>query len=126
MLVAIAAATVGTVAAMSARDRKPSDAALLRTLAVEYDNGGLFQFFWNTRGESNEATLAALKRRGDGPHAEVFRKAVAAFDAELQAFQSSWQSSDNLLDGAVYSAAVERSSIPSLDRDWAALPPLAP
>ena len=125
-LVAIVAATVATVATRSNRDPKPDDAALLRNLAVEYDDGGLFQFFWNTRGKDNEATLAALKRRGDSRHAELFRTAVAAFDAELPTFQSSWQSFDSKHDVAVYSATVAHSSIPSLDREWAALPPLAP
>jgi hypothetical protein len=120
-LVAAAGVVVGTSAH---RQSKPSDAALIETLGYEYDNGGLFQFFWNTRGADNDDTLAALERGGDKPHAEVFRRAVAAFEAERPSLESAWQSFDDGNDLELYASAAAQSAISALDDEWGTLPSL--
>ena len=128
MSVVILATIAGAIALArrSASESRPTDASLLRNLGDEYDNGGLFQFFWNTRGKNNDLTLMALERLNDRRYADVFRKAVAEFNAEWSQMAAAWGSFDKTMDVATYSAAVAQSAIPALDREWAALPPISP
>ena len=108
----------------AARDR-PSNEDLVRLLDDEFQNGGLYQYFWNTRGKYNKATLTALKGEGLTEHAQVFSEAVARFDEELPAFEAQWRSrgsQDQL--AQAYSQAVNASAIPALDQPWLDLGPL--
>ena len=118
--VAAFAAVAGIGLAISQPSNR--DVSRLETLQYEYDNGGLFQFFWNSRGEHNAATLAALKRSGHDRHAELFKRAILAFEAEKSMLQVEWKTFDDTHDVSVYSVAVARSAIAALDAEWATLP----
>ena len=124
MLVAFLATLTALTAIRTAFHRSTnSDAALIETLQYEYDNGGLFQFFWNTRGEENENTLAALQRAGFGRHADLFGRVVAEFDAERETLAAAWK---NPFDMDAYSSAAQRSAITACDIEWGKLPRLVP
>lgn len=122
LLASIGAVAAVLTAGLALHRSTNRDRELLARLQLEYDNGGLFQYFWNTRGEDNAATLAALQRTGHDRHAAVFAEAIQVFEAERSMLESVWSE----LDVSAYSEAVERSAIPTLDAQWGALPPLVP
>jgi hypothetical protein len=49
----------------------------------EVSNGGHHQFFWNTMGQLNEATLEDLARIGAKEVLEIFHEAVNSYSSEL-------------------------------------------
>ena len=104
---------------------QPGEDELLDNLDYQYSNGGLFQYFWNTRGEHASETLGALQARGLTDHARVFAEAIALFEKERSDFEAEWRLFDrHRWDSTRYGAASDKSAIPALDDAWAALPSL--
>ena len=126
LLASVAALAAAVAIGLAIHHPSNRDGARLETLQYEYYDGGLFQFFWNTRGKDNAATLAALQRTGHDRHAELFERAILAYEAEKSVLQGAWTTFDDTRDVSVYSVAVERSTIPALDEEWATLPSLIP
>lgn len=126
LLASVVAFTAAAAIGLAIHNPSNRDGGRLETFQYEYDNGGLFQFFWNTRGNDNAATLAALQRTGHDRHAELFERAILAYEAEKSILQGAWTTFDDTRDVSVYSLAVERSAIPALDAEWATLPSLTP
>jgi len=118
---ALAALTVGSLVLV----RRPASVSdVLRKLDFEYQNGGLFQFFWNTRGRQNAVTLEALRRAGLPDHARLFAQAVQIFEGEKPWLEHDWRAFDASPDVRIYAAARARSGFASLDAAWQALPQL--
>ena len=119
------AAALAVLAVGSLVLRRPArDSDLLGKLDLEYQNGGLFQFFWNTRGRQNAVTLEALTRAGLPEHARLFEQAVQIFEAEKRRLEDDWKAFDASRDPGIYAAAKARSRIASLDAARQALPQL--
>jgi hypothetical protein len=103
----------------------PSDDELLDKLDSQWQNGGMLQYFWNTRGEHASETLAALQLRGCTDHARVFAEAIARFEKERPGLEAEWRLFDRPpWDANRYGVVEQRSAISALDDGWAALPPL--
>ena len=58
---------------------------------MEVGNGGLVQYFQNTRGESLEEAMAALRAIGAPKHLSVFERAVAIYREERAQPGGCWE-----------------------------------
>jgi hypothetical protein len=81
---------------------------------MEAQNGGLVQYFMNTRGEEIADARAALRAIGADHHAAVFDRAVAIWEEERARPDSCW--ADDLDD-----RAFSESRIADLDGEWYAV-----
>jgi hypothetical protein len=81
---------------------------------MEAQNGGLVQYFMNTRGEEIADARAALAAIGARYHAEIFERAVAIWEQE-RALPDSWWTEE--LDDRAFS----ESRIAALDDEWYAM-----
>ena len=124
LVVFIATFTAITAIGLTIHRSNKSDGVLIGTLEYEYDNGGLFQFFWNSRGKDNEATLTALQHAGFGRHADLFRRVVAVFESERATLEAAWNNRADIINA--YTSAEQRSAIPGFDIEWGKLPRLVP
>ena len=81
---------------------------------MEAQNGGLVQYFMNTRGEEIADGRAGLRAIGATYHAEIFERAVAIWEQE-RALPDSWWTEE--LDDRAFS----ESRIAALDDEWYAM-----
>lgn len=58
---------------------------IAQTLEMEVNNGGFWQFFFNTDSAVFSETESALQEIGAAKTAQLYREAVAAFDQEMPA-----------------------------------------
>jgi hypothetical protein len=98
---------------LSEREMTPEQRAFYHSelLNMEVDNGGLVQYFLNTRGEEIDETRAALATIGAHYHAALFEQAVTIWNEERLKPGSCWQRD---LDDRAFS----ESRISELDDDW--------
>jgi hypothetical protein len=80
---------------------------------MEVENGGLVQYFMNTRGDEIADARAALRAIAADHHAAIFDRAVAIWEHERAAPNSCWA---NELDSRAFS----ESRIANLDDEWSA------
>ncbi len=80
---------------------------------MEVLNGGLVQYFLNTRGEEIDEARAALRTLGAPHHAAVFDQAVARWNEERAVPGSCWEKE---LDDRAFT----ESRIGELDQAWEA------
>ena len=78
---------------------------------MEAQNGGLVQYFMNTRGDEIDDARAGLRAIGAEHHAAVFDRAVAIWEEERAMPDSCWA---NELDGRAFG----ESRIAGLDDAW--------
>ena len=122
--VVAALATAAALVAWGLTSHRSSDDDLIANLDLEVPNGGLYQYFWNTRGKDRVDTLEALRAKGRSHHAAILAEAIARFETELPQFEAEWKLWDRGPDVNRYAVAAGKSTIPELDAAWVALTPL--
>lgn len=82
----------------------------------EIGNGGLVQYFHNTRGAFVDQTVAALQRIGAPHHHAVFLEATRIWRAERAMLEAMWGTVEG------FSRSYDLSSLSGLDDRWYDVP----
>lgn len=91
---------------LAALPKEERNLIALSTFNMEFENGGVHQFFFNSSGDIAPEVMAAMDDLGLAPQAEIFRRALAMFDAPYirdntlrreRGFKSGWSDGDEKL-----------------------------